>query len=77
MATYRLVRRNDDKPHRCPVCHRICFRTRRRPPVARCTTCRLWWFTGFLGDRLGADTFAEYCAYMDEIERHASKEDPS
>lgn len=59
----RLVRRNADKPHRCPVCHAVTYRHRpaRWPATSRCARCHAWWFTGRLGDVAGADTFAEYC----------------
>jgi hypothetical protein len=45
----RWVRRNVDKPHRCPVCHRaVTWRMERYGPRTRlkCTTCGVQWRSG-------------------------------
>lgn len=60
----RWVRRNDDKPHRCPDCHRVAqwhhsdydhHRDRRHGPRTRmwCIYCRVQWR---MGDRSTGDS---------------------
>jgi hypothetical protein len=48
-GTLRWVRRNVDKPHRCPVCHRVVtWRMERYGPRTRlsCTKCGVQWRSG-------------------------------
>lgn len=61
---FRTVRRNRDKPHRCPKCHsvanwRMGVEVRARPihwPLRLwCAACEVRWWYGKLGDWWGAD----------------------
>jgi hypothetical protein len=48
-GTLRWVRRNVDKPHRCPMCHRVVtWRMERYGPRTRlsCTRCGVQWRSG-------------------------------
>ena len=40
----RLVRRNADKPHRCPECHRVVAPTTHWWRTYNCRDCMVWWW---------------------------------
>lgn len=60
---FTLVRRNDDKPHRCPWCHVVAPWRMGQDRIGRsrvqllqqmwCANCQVRWFSGRLGDWFG------------------------
>jgi len=44
--TDRLVRRNGNKPHRCPSCHAVVTSETRWWRTYSCRDCNVWWFGG-------------------------------
>jgi hypothetical protein len=69
VRTYLWVRRNADKPHRCPGCHVVApWRMGMTPRLSLgiyrplrmwCKDCGYRWWSGRLGDHLGYDTLEE------------------